>query len=145
MACHCELVELVRSLIRDLVQIVLSFNFVKEIIFMKKAVFILFSIVLLSGCNNDVEVLITMNCSGTETEIMVSENSKLSCNLLDEEYEFTIEEIKDGNITISTNKNGLSVGAGILNSERRWVIKKGKKLIIHTNTTDWQEEVEFSW
>ena len=113
--------------------------------FMKKVAFILFFIILLSGCNNKEEVKITMNCKGTTSEIIVKENSKLLCNLLSVEYEFIIDKIIDDTITISTDKDGISTGPGILDSEKKWVIKKGEKLTIYTNSTDWQDEVEFSW
>lgn len=91
------------------------------------------------------EIKLTMNCKETIMDLIVKEDSELLCDLLGEEYKFTIKKISDDTITISTDKDGVSTGPGILDSEKEWSIKKGEKLVIHTNSTDWQDEVEFSW
>lgn len=113
---------------------------------MKKVLAIFFGVILLTGCNSQTkEVTLTMNCNGSTTDITIKEKDKLSCELLNTEYEFTITEITDDSITISTESDGISSGAGILDSEKEWTIKKGEKVNIHTNSTDYQEEVEFNW
>lgn len=57
---------------------------------MKKIIIILFCIIITSGCNNNKEIEITMDCNGNMTKNIVKENDKLSCELLNEEYEFII-------------------------------------------------------
>lgn len=112
---------------------------------MKKIIIIFLCMILISGCNNNKEIEITMDCNGNMTKNIVKENDKLLCELLNDEYEFIIKKISNDTITIKTDKDGISSGSGILKSEKRWTIKKGEKLKIHTNSTDWQNEVEFSF
>jgi uncharacterized lipoprotein YehR (DUF1307 family) len=111
---------------------------------LKKLIVCLFLIILLSGCGNKKEETITMNCNNMETVISIKEKDSLICKLLGEDYIFKVDKIEDNSITISANKNGLSDN-GLTSKDTKWIIKKNEKLILHTQTTDYQEYVTFNW
>ena len=112
---------------------------------MKKIIVFIGLMILITGCSNKTEAKLTMECKKTLSEVTVKEKDKLSCQLLSTEYIFTIDKITDTEMTISTSESGLSSGSGILESEKKWIIKKGSKVNIHTNSTDYQEYVSFNW
>ena len=113
---------------------------------MKKIILILFLVMLLPGCGSTTkQETIEMNCDGTVTSVTVKENDKLSCKLLSTNYEFTIGKISDNEIEISTTNYGLGSTGSLISKEKSWAVKKGEKLTLTTQSTDYQERVIFNW
>ena len=99
-----------------------------------------------SGCVFDEKTTtLSMNCNGQESTIEAKKEVEFSCTLLQEEYKFKVTNVTNNYVVIKTSSDGLSSGPGIWESEHKWKVEKEVGLTIHTNSTDYQEEVSFNW
>ncbi len=115
---------------------------------MKRKIILLASCtLLLCGCSGVKTVNLTMDCEGKTTTGTVKKNDTLKCELTDKTYEFTITEIsEDGSsITIKPNSPGLSDTNNLLDKKDTFNLKEGETLDLKTQTTDYRENVTFSY
>lgn len=89
-------------------------------------------------CNNDPTYRVTLKKGNT-----------FSCFILDEEYSFKIKSIYKDNIIITTSKYGLTKvndnKIDLKSKEKEFIIEKGKKEKLSTQTTDYNEAIIIEW
>jgi len=112
---------------------------------MKKYLTLIILLLLITGCKDNKIEKISMECNGIKTEFTIEKGNKFSCNLLGDEYIFTVKDIKDNGIYIKANKNGLSDSSSLIEIKQQFIIKKDSDLKLYTQTTDYQENVIFKW
>lgn len=100
----------------------------------------------LIGCgkiNKSANINVTLNDNTNSIEIKVGK--KLTYSLLGNEYEFKITDITDNEISIKVNQYGLTNTNSLISEDNKFIIEKGKKLELHTQTTDYQESIVFEY
>lgn len=113
-----------------------------------KKILLLMTLTLLftSGCVfEEKTATLAMDCNGDVSTIEAKKGETFTCKLLSEEYKFKVTNVTDNHVVIKTSSDGLSSGQGIWESEYKWKVEKDDALIIHTNSTDYQEKVSFNW
>ena len=105
---------------------------------------IILCIIGVTGCKKEKrKANIKMNCDDTITTFEIKEGNKISCKLLGDNYEFTVNKITDDKIELEVDKYGLNDGAGIIKKIKSFTIDGNDELKIHTNTTDHWDYVTF--
>lgn len=100
----------------------------------------------LTGCgktNKSANINVTVNDNTNSIEIKVGKT--LTYPLLSNEYEFKITDIKENEISIEVNQYGLTNTSSLISEDNKFIIEKGKKLELHTQTTDYQESIIFEY
>lgn len=109
-----------------------------------KRILLIFIILISIGCTKkEKSTNIEMQCNDIITTIEIKKGNKISCNLLDENYEFMVKKITSDNIELEVNKYGLSDDGSITKKIKTFKIEEDKELKIHTQTTDYQQYVIF--
>lgn len=117
---------------------------------MKKAILTCFlcGVMMLgiAGCwktNKSANIKVTLNDNTNSIEIKIGKT--LTYSLLSNEYEFKITDITDNEISIEVNQYGLTNTSSLISEDNKFIIEKGKKLELHTQTTDYQESIIFEY
>ncbi len=100
----------------------------------------------LTGCgktNKSANINVTLNNNTNSIEIKVGKT--LTYSLLANEYEFKITDITENEISIEVNQYGLTNTSSLISKDNKFIIEKGKKLELHTQTTDYQESIIFEY
>lgn len=107
---------------------------------------IIVSIFTLVGCGSSKKsVTLSVSLNGTVHISSVKEGSTLEYELLGDKYKFEIVEITDSEVKITVDQYGLTNTDSLLSNDKDFVIEKGKKLELHTQTTDTQDTIVFSY
>lgn len=106
-------------------------------------IMISFSCLLLYNKNKSITINVDLNGNTNSVEIKVGET--LTYSLLGNEYEFKIIDIKKNEISIEVNQYGLTNTSSLIKEDNKFIIEKGKKLELHTQTTDYQESIIFEY
>ena len=82
--------------------------------------------------------------------ISISGNGKYEYTLLGKTYEFTVTVINDNEAKIDVSDYGLAQkrengSISLLDKENRFLIKKGERIVLRTQTMDYGEEVTLKW
>lgn len=114
---------------------------------MKKIMLIIIlTLFFTSGCVFDEKTAtLAMDCNGEASTIEAKKGVEFQCELLTEVYKFKVTNVTNTYVVIKTNQDGISSGAGIWDSEYKWKVEKDDALIIHTNSTDYQEKLILNW
>lgn len=100
----------------------------------------------LTGCeetNKSANINVTLNDNTNSIEIKVGKT--LTYSLLCNEYEFKITDITEDEISIEVNQYGLTNTSSLISKDNKFIIEKGKKLELHTQSTDYQESIIFEY
>ena len=89
------------------------------------------------------KTIVTLNDNTNSIEIKVGKT--LTYSLLGNEYEFKITDITENEISIEVNRYGLTNTSSLISEDNKFIIEKGKKLELHTQTTDHQESIIFEY
>lgn len=116
---------------------------------MKKILICLLFIMLLTGCNQKGGTLY-INCDSKESTIEIEKGNTFSCNLMNNDYTFTIESINNDVITLKVDKAGLNKfndngTVNLVKEVKEFKVEKGKKINLVTQTTDYGETLTISW
>lgn len=112
----------------------------------KKFVFIILSFILLvTGCNNNEENVLVVDCNGEVQKVSVKESDEIKCNLLGEDYTFKIKSVSNKNIKVKIDKFGLTTTSSLIKKQDEFIINKNEKVKLRTQSTDYQEYVYFTW
>lgn len=98
------------------------------------------------GCmkiNKTANIKVTLNDNTNSIKIKIGEI--LTYSLLGDEYEFKITDITKNKISIKVNQYGLTNTSSLISEDNKFIIEKGKKLELHTQTTDYQESIIFEY
>lgn len=98
------------------------------------------------GCgktNKSANIKVTLNDNTNSIEIKIGKT--LTYSLLGNEYEFKITDITENEISIEVNQYGLTNTSSLISEDNKFIIEKGKKLELHTQTTDYQELIIFEY
>ena len=106
-------------------------------------------IFLLTGCNSKGGTLY-INCDSKESTINIEKGNTFSCNLTNNDYTFTIENINDDVITLKVDKTGLTKfndngTVNLVKEVKEFKVEKGKRINLVTQTTDYGETLTISW
>lgn len=82
--------------------------------------------------------------------LLISESGKYEYTLLGKKYEFSATKINDNEIEIEVSDYGLAQkkedgSISLLDKVNNFSLKKGEKLILRTQTTDYGEEITIEW
>lgn len=117
---------------------------------MKKTIFvILFCVVMVLGitycwkANKSSTINVTLNDNTNSVEIKVGKI--LTYSLCGVEYEFKITDMNENKISIKVNQYGLTNTNSLISKDNKFIIEKGGKLELHTQTTDYQEFITFEY
>lgn len=108
---------------------------------------VLFGVILfgITGCQNaNKSATINVTFRGNTNSIAIKVGDILTY-FLDDEYEFKITDISKNRISIEVNKFGLTNTKSLLAEDDKFVIEKGEKLELHTQTTDFQDRITFEY
>lgn len=100
----------------------------------------------LTGCgktNKSANINVTLKDNTNSIEIKVGKT--LTYSLLNNEYEFKITDISENEISIEVNQYGLTNTNSLISKDNKFIIEKGKKLELHTQSTDYQESITFEY
>lgn len=100
----------------------------------------------LTGCekiNKSSNINVTLNDNTNSIEIKVGKT--LTYSLLGNEYEFKITDITESEISIEVNRFGLTNTNSLISKDNKFIIEKGEKLELYTQTTDYQESIIFEY
>ena len=116
---------------------------------MKKILICLLFILVLTGCNSSKENLI-VNCEKKESYIELKTGNTFTCELMNNEYKFTIDSIKDDIVTLKVNKVGLTKyndngTINLMKEIKEFKVEKEKELNLTTQTEDYSEYIIISW
>ena len=107
---------------------------------------IVFTLLLTAtGCGKKKSATISVSLDGVNHISSIKEGDALTYKIMGEDYIFEIYEITDEEIKIKADKAGLASSGSLLSVETDFVVKKGEKLELHTQTTDYQETITFSY
>lgn len=98
------------------------------------------------GCwkaNKSATINVTLRGDSDSIEIRIGDI--LTYSLLGHEYEFKITDITKNKISIEVNQYGLTNTSSLLAEDNKFVIEKGEKLELHTQSTDYQEKITFEY
>lgn len=121
---------------------------------MKKIMFTIlfwgFMMLGLTGCEKsnqsaDQSANISVTLYDNTSSIEVKVGDTLTYSLLGDEYEFEITDITEDEISIEVNQYGLTDSSSLRSKDNQFIIEKGKKLELHTQTTDYQESIIFEY
>ena len=99
-----------------------------------------------TGClssNKSTTINVTLKDDTNSIDIKIGKI--ITYSLLGDEYEFKITNITDNEINIEVNKYGLTNTGSLISKDKKFVIEKGKKLKLHTQTIDYQESIVFEY
>ena len=109
-------------------------------------IIVIVSCFTLVGCGSRKKsATINVSLNGIMHITSVKEGSTLEYSLIGEKYEFEVVNVTDEKIKIKVNKKGLASTDSLVSDERDFVIKRGSHLELHTQTTDYQESITFSF
>lgn len=100
----------------------------------------------LAGCketNKSAHINVTLYDHTDRIEVKVGETFTYS--LLGNEYEFEVTDITEEEISIEVDQYGLTNSSSLISEDNQFIIEKGKKLELHTQTTDYQESIIFEY
>lgn len=114
-------------------------------------------IFFVTGCINDTTtnkkdlIKLNVNCNDKEIFVVpVKKNTKFKCELIGEEYEFTVKEINKKEIKIKSNSYGLTTEKdngtiSLISKDDEFTIIKDKNLKVFTQTTDYNQTMTLNW
>ena len=119
---------------------------------MKKLLLGIFIIVMcftVTGCD-EAQGKLSILCNGESETVEAKKNSKFTCKLAGEEYEFKITKIKSNNMIIEANKPGLSKVTkqgtiSLLTEETEFVVEEGTELGLSPQALDNFEIIIIYW
>ncbi len=97
------------------------------------------------GCGSKKSATLSVSVDGITHISSVKDGSTLTYELLGEEYTFTISEISETDLKITVDQYGLTSGNSLISKEKEFVLEKGVKLTLTTQTTDTQDSITFSF
>lgn len=111
-----------------------------------KKILTIFLLLIVMGCKKKESIKLNINCN--DDKFVVNDKKTFTCELTHTNYNFNIDT-KDNTMTIIVDKPGLSeqINGGIsLRGEYQvFNLKKGKKLKLVTQTTDYNENIIIEW
>lgn len=100
----------------------------------------------LAGCketNKSAYINVTLYDHTDRIEVKAGETFTYS--LLGNDYEFEITNITEEEISIEVDQYGLTNSSSLISEDNQFIIEKGEKLELHTQTTDYQESIIFEY
>ncbi len=94
--------------------------------------------------------ILKYDCKDIKGVAAIEEDNIFYCKLLSTKYEFTMSNINDNQMKLTTSDYGLTKvnedGTIDLNDRaKEFIIDKGKELILSTQTMDYSEEIILNW
>lgn len=116
----------------------------------KKVFLLLISVLIIIGItwlvyNGSKSSVIKVTINGDTSNIEVKKGKVLTYSVGGDEYQFKIINITNKKIDIKVNKYGLTNTNSLLSKDDRFTVFKGEKLLLHTQTTDYQASIVFSY
>ena len=100
----------------------------------------------ITGCGkSNKSVTLNVGLKGENHIASVKENDTLSYNIMGTVYTFEIVEITDTELKIKVDQTGLTTSYNLSAKDTEFTVKKGEKLELHTQTTDVQDKITFSF